>query len=377
MENFGKVLLFDLIRKKKIDKKNRTFSFQLKQNKKNSLIYQNISKNLKNFLTNRYKFSNINNSQMNTSNHRKKHGDRFLKFLKKNFKKSFFNKEVLEIGCGSGYILEILKKRGARVSGVEPGMKYKNQRLNIRNDFFLNIKYEKKFDVVINNAVLEHQFNLEVFLKKIYDILKHNGMCFLCVPNYEVLLTVGDPTLINHEHVSYFTKHSLKNVFQKIGFNNTKTFSDNYGNLYGLGYKGKKNKKFNKNILSFKKYDLKNYKIKFGKCIQNIEKWTQSQKRENDKLGLYGATSAISTIFSKVKFTKKNLYIFDNDNDKQNKYLYSFPNIIMSPKKITKMNIKKILILPIFYEKEIKNYLVKSINFKKKDIFRLSQFFPK
>ena len=86
MENFGKVLLFDLIRKKKIDKKNRTFSFQLKQNKKNSLIYQNISKNLKNFLTNRYKFSNINNSQMNTSNHRKKHGDRFLKFLKKNVK---------------------------------------------------------------------------------------------------------------------------------------------------------------------------------------------------------------------------------------------------------------------------------------------------
>ena len=63
-----------------------------------------------------------------------------------------------------------------------------------------------------------------------------------------------------------------------------------------------------------------------GKCIQNIEKWTHSQKRENDRLGLYGATSAIPTIFSKVKFAKKNLYIFDNDNDKQNKYLYSFPN---------------------------------------------------
>ena len=35
-----------------------------------------------------------------------------------------------------------------------------NQELKIRNDFILNIKYKKKFDVAINNAVLEHQFNL-------------------------------------------------------------------------------------------------------------------------------------------------------------------------------------------------------------------------
>ena len=35
-------------------------------------------------------------------------------------------------------------------------------------------------------------------------------MNFICVPDFTKLIQNGDPTLINHEHISYFTKSNLK-----------------------------------------------------------------------------------------------------------------------------------------------------------------------
>ena len=136
MENFGKIILHNLV-KREFDKK-RSFTFQLKQNKKNFLISQKVPKKLKNFLEHRYKWSEEENTnQMSASNHRRKHGDRFLKYLKKNFKENFLGKEILEIGCGSGYMLKELKKAGALVTGVESSLKHRNKELNIINDFFI------------------------------------------------------------------------------------------------------------------------------------------------------------------------------------------------------------------------------------------------
>ena len=62
------------------------------------------------------KTQNINNKvfcdniDMKSSNHRKKHGDRFIKYLKKNLNKNITNLKILEIGCGDAYILNKLKK---------------------------------------------------------------------------------------------------------------------------------------------------------------------------------------------------------------------------------------------------------------------------
>ena len=122
---------------------------------------------------------------------------------------------------------------------------------------------------------------------------------------------------------------------------------------------------------------LKKTKIKFIKKsyinVLNIDYWIDKNKSYN--LGLYGATSAISTIFSKIKFNKKNIYIFDGDTQKQKKFVDTFPNPILDSKKIIKKNIKKIIVLPYFYEKEIKKFLIKKINFNSKNIKCLSNFF--
>ena len=358
-----------------------SFSFKLRQDRETSLVYQSPSQLLKVFLKKKYQGLNASTSQMDESPHRKKQGDRFLNIFKKNCKeKNLKSKSFLEIGCGTGYILKKLKKEKAHVIGIEPGKnKKRNSNIKILNSFFERIKFKNKFDFVINNAVLEHQINPKRFLKKIKSILKHKGIVFVCVPDYEKQLMCGDPTLIHHEHLSFFTKETLKNILKLCKFSNVKTFNDNLGNLYGLG-KNNNGYNYKKKLLNSNKNGgnlVKRYDQLFKKTLKKIEKWISSNLENGMNLGLYGVTPAITSIFSHINTDKKKIFIFDSDKSKQNKYLTGFKNPILHPREINKRKISKIIILPLYYEKEIKNFLINKINFNKEHLVLLSRFLNK
>ena len=59
------------------------FDLKFYQNKSTGVIHHKPSKKLKEFITKRYYENSRNNTDMKLSNHRKKHGDRFIKYLKK------------------------------------------------------------------------------------------------------------------------------------------------------------------------------------------------------------------------------------------------------------------------------------------------------
>ena len=377
MSNIGKINVFNLSKQKKLVNKNY-FNFILTTEKSSGLLKQVVPDELINFLIERYSSVSSNTSSMENSSHRKIHAQRLIKIIKKNFKQSFNKKNVLEIGCGTGYLLSLIKKMGAYVQGLEPSRVKKIKKIDIKNEFFLKKKFNKKFDLILSNAVLEHEFNPNKFLKKTFKDLNYGGMQFLCVPDYTNLIKNGDPTLINHEHISYFTKPSLLFYLKKNKFKNISIFSDNFGNLYGIGFKRKtkssknKNKNKNQNKNFYFRTD-KQYLQNFNNIIKDLNDWIDNRKNYN--LGIYGATSSISTIFSKIKFEKKKIFIFDSDNEKQGKFVDTFPNFIMKPDKIKKKNIKKILILPYFYEKDIYKFLKNDIKFDSKNIKCISNFF--
>lgn len=374
MINMGKISIFE-ISQKRSNLKNKGFTFNLVFHKNDGLLKQKVSNKLKNFLLKRYSSKKSNNSSMKKSNHRKLHGFRLFSNIRQNFNKSLKNKKILEIGCGSGFLLKLFKQKGSTVLGIEPSKVEKEKNIKILKTFFSEIKFKNKFDIITSNAVLEHEFEPNKFLKKSYDNLSPGGMNFVCVPDYTKLIKNGDPILINHEHISYFTKTSLKHYFEKNGFSKIRVFNDIYGNLYGAGFKIRRKTITNRN----KTYNFnldKVYAKNLNYCLKKIENWI-NKENETYKLGIYGAISSISTLFSKIEFDKKNIFIFDGDKEKQKKYIDAFPNPIFDGKYIKSKNIKKILILPYFYEKEIKNYLTNTINFDNKNIKCLSYFFNK
>lgn len=115
-------------------------------------------------------------------------------FLAKMFKSSLHGipmepigkKRFLDIGCGDGYNLDLLKKYGWIVTGFEIGRKGKKGDIYYA-DNFLQIKLNKKFDFIRLWHVLEHIPEPETFLKRVYNLLDRNGILEIGVPNSESL----------------------------------------------------------------------------------------------------------------------------------------------------------------------------------------------
>ncbi len=96
---------------------------------------------------------------------------------------------VLDIGCGTGDKLDLLRSRGYDVKGVEisPEAEYAKNvfKLDVQRTDILDAEYpEESFDVVTLYHVLEHLPDLSASLVKIRRILKPDGVLILQVPNF-------------------------------------------------------------------------------------------------------------------------------------------------------------------------------------------------
>lgn len=161
--------------------------------------------------------------------------DDFLKYICEE-EKNVYGKEILEIGCGTGYLLYRLQKLGARVLGVEPGEHGQEGRkkygIPILKDFFNPDKIAKKYDIVIIYAVLEHMFDADKFLQEIISILNIKGKIILAVPDCEPYIQIGDVSMLIHEHWNYFTKRTLETLAINNGLRGHIINSEFAGTLY-------------------------------------------------------------------------------------------------------------------------------------------------
>ena len=163
-----------------------------------------------------------------------------------NYAENFFNfissriridcTRSLEIGCGNGYFLSLLKKAGSTAVGIEPGNRETPHVLNeneiIRGFFPQDLPNEYKHsDFIVAHAVLEHMVEPVDELVNIRNSLRLGGHIFIAVPDCGPYLEMGDPSILLHEHYSYFTKHSLQRCLELAGFSVIKIVNSAYGNL--------------------------------------------------------------------------------------------------------------------------------------------------
>lgn len=93
--------------------------------------------------------------------------------------------KLLDIGCGTGYLLAGAQQNGWHVTGIEPGkvarkLARKKGLLVHKN---LDTLDNQKFDCISLFHVLEHIHELRKNLKKIIKHLKDNGHLLIAVPN--------------------------------------------------------------------------------------------------------------------------------------------------------------------------------------------------
>ncbi len=130
-------------------------------------------------------------------------------------------RRILEIGCGSGYLLSLLRERGGAVVGIEPGPQgaaaFDRFGVRVIQDFFPSAEVQDLFDVIVAYGVLEHLSNPWAFLRDVRNQLAPRGVAVLAVPDCEPYLLSGDLSCLIHEHWSYFTAGSLRRVVEGAG----------------------------------------------------------------------------------------------------------------------------------------------------------------
>ena len=97
---------------------------------------------------------------------------------------------VLDIGSGEGVHADILREYGKEVTTIdygdsiyyEKGNKSKPPFMDTIIADFNEYEFTSSFDTIWCSHVLEHQPNVNIFLKKIYSLLPNNGILAITVP---------------------------------------------------------------------------------------------------------------------------------------------------------------------------------------------------
>lgn len=143
---------------------------------------------------------------------------RISKFLKKG--------KVLDVGCATGYFLEVASDAGWDVYGVE--VSEFSSRL-ARNKFGYKIFNgtleqarfaDNTFDLITLSDLLEHIRDLDTFLGEVIRILKPNGLLMIVTPNVASLSRLLMGARWSHykeEHLYYFSPATVKKLLEKNG----------------------------------------------------------------------------------------------------------------------------------------------------------------
>lgn len=135
-------------------------------------------------------------------------------------------RKFLEVGCGRGEFLNVLREFPVEVHGME----HKEDLVEIARDSGLCVWREfpetadqvfggpGPYDVFLSFNFLEHQPRPDVMLQAIYRNLAEDGMGLVTVPALEYILEQGSYYELIRDHIAYYSFAALRTLMEKNGF---------------------------------------------------------------------------------------------------------------------------------------------------------------
>jgi SAM-dependent methyltransferase len=177
-------------------------------------------KDLDLFYSNSYNYDDFLSNKDYLKNRAKLHVKYIQKFKTKG--------KLLEIGCMYGFFMKEAQNHGFEVYGLEKSSmaaEYgrKELGLNIHSSDLADAKFKKNFfDVIYMSHVIEHISDPHGELKKIFNLLKPEGVLILRCPNFSSLavriMQQRWSWLCPPEHIYQFTSITLSNMLISAGF---------------------------------------------------------------------------------------------------------------------------------------------------------------
>lgn len=124
----------------------------------------------------------------------------------------FKGQELIEVGCGKGYFLELLKGLGYAITGIDPAYEGNNADV-IKAPFTRGLGLAA--DAIVLRHVLEHIQDPVSFLAEMADA-NQGGQIYIEVPCFDWILEHRAWFDLFYEHVNYFRLDDLRRMFGTV-----------------------------------------------------------------------------------------------------------------------------------------------------------------
>lgn len=253
--------------------------------------------------------------------------------------------KVIEIASNDGYLLQYFKEKNVPVLGVEPTKNTAevaiSKGIETVTEFFGTgfaqtlVSKGIKADLLLGNNVLAHVPDINDFVGGMKIALNTEGVITMEFPHLMQLVENNQFDTIYHEHFSYLSFHTVKQIFESKGLemfdveeipthggslrifakhkeDTTKSISVNVNKLIAKEH----NKGIN-NLSYYKSFQERAEKIKFDLLTFLIE-----QKKLGKKVAAYGAAAKGNTLLNYCGIKKDLIaFVVDANPHKQDKYL--------------------------------------------------------
>lgn len=125
----------------------------------------------------------------------------------------FKGQELIEVGCGKGYFLELLKGLGYHITGIDPAYEGENADV-IKAPFTRGLGLAA--DAIVLRHVLEHIQDPLGFLAVIAEANQGGGQIYIEVPCFDWILEHRAWFDLFYEHVNYFRLDDLRRMFGTV-----------------------------------------------------------------------------------------------------------------------------------------------------------------
>ena len=262
-------------------------------------------------------------------------------FVEKAIKELSLNKNsfVVEIASNDGYLLQYIKEKEIPCLGIEPTTATANESRKkgietIEQFFGSDLATSlRKADLVIANNVIAHVPDINDFVKGISIILKEDGFASIEFPHLFNLLKFNQFDTIYHEHYSYLSLESFRQIALKSNLDiiNVEKLNTHGGSLrVWLTHKNKSS--INKNVNDLLEIEaankitspegFKSFRNNVEKIKYSLIKYLINEKEKNNLVAGYGAAAKGNTLlnYSGVKVDLLE-FIVDRAKSKQGMYM--------------------------------------------------------
>jgi SAM-dependent methyltransferase len=269
--------------------------------------------------------------------------EQFFEFLERF---DLFGKKIVEIGCGRGEYLSIMKSCGAEAYGLEYSHDSveacKDSGLNVYHGFIDSVNYkicESLFDGFFMLNFLEHLPNPLETLRGINNILRKEAYGIVEVPNTELTLKTNNFLDFISDHTFYFTKNSLNTILQLSGFEVLEIQESWSDNLLSAIVKKRSS------------FDSSGFKETKNHIVSKLDSYIEAFRP--NRVAVWGASHMTFSLLPELLNVNYIQYVIDSAKFKQNRFTPVTHIPIVVPDHIRDEPVAAIIVIAAGYSDEI------------------------